>query len=249
MNASDFFANVTKTLKSNSPEILTALGVSGVITTSYLVGKASYQSAEIIRKYDKKSVKLDPKQKFKAHTKLVWKLYIPAGISGVVTIGCIIGSTKLNSKRTAAAVTAYSVAERAFSEYKEKVIEEVGKGKERKIRDELAQDRVIDKPPPSEVVVVAGGHVLCCELFTHRYFRSDMEALRKAQNELNALIISQIYVSLDEFYDIIGLAYTSNSSNVGWNSDKMMELQFSTVISESGEPCLAFDYNYIKPLK
>jgi hypothetical protein len=90
--------------------------------------------------------------------------------------------------------------------------------------------------------------VLCCELYTRRYFKSDMEALRKAQNDINSKIIHELYVTLDELYNLLGLTSTSVSGNLGWDSDKMLELQFSTVLTENGEPCLAFEYNYLKPL-
>lgn len=248
MNLSQLLSKATKSAKSNSPEILTALAVSGVVTTAYLTVKASFQAAEIFKRKEAMGRITDAQAKPYIHA--VWKCYIPAGVSGAFTIVCIVGASKSNAKRTAAAVTAYSITERAFSEYKEKVVEQIGKGKEQKIQDELVQDRVNKKPPSAhEVIMVGPGQVLCCELFTHRYFRSDMETLRKAQNELNARIVHDTYVPLDEFYDIISLPYTSNSNKIGWDSDKLMELAFSTVLSEGGEPCLAFDYNYTKPLK
>lgn len=250
MNLPIIFSKSLQTIKSNSPEILTAIGVSGVITTSYLAGKASYEASVII--HDNESVNgpyLDRKERFKERFKETWRLYIPATISGVVTVSCIIGSSKATGRRTTAAVTAYSITEKAFSEYREKVVEELGKGKEQKIRDTLAQDHISQRPPESREVIIAGsGTVLCCELFTHRYFRSDMEKLRKAQNDINIKIVNGLYVTLDEFYDILSLPYTSTSGNLGWDSNKLMELQFSTVLSDSGEPCLAFDYNYTKPL-
>ena len=242
MSLSDIFNKSVQILKSNSPEILTALGVSGVVTTAYLTGKASYEAARNEDTYPWTS----NKEKFKE----CWKLYIPAAISGVVTIGCIIGASKANGRRTTAAVTAYSLTERAFSEYREKVVEQIGKGKEQKLRDEIIQNHVTNAPPSSKEVIIAGtGHILCCELHTHRYFRSDMETLRKAENQINSKIVHNFYVTLEEFYDLINLPYTSSSSNLGWDSDKLLELQFSTVLSEDGEPCLAFDYNYTKPLK
>jgi hypothetical protein len=160
-----------------------------------------------------------------------------------------MGARQAGANRTAAAVAAYSLTERAFTEYKEKVVEQIGKNKEQKVRDDLAQDQVSKGPPSTEVVMLGKGEVLCCELHTHRYFRSDMETLRKAENKINHLINSDVYVTLDEFYDILGLNYTSHSAYWGWNSDKLMELKFSTVLSENGEPCLAFDYNYVSPIK
>lgn len=242
MSLSTILTKLTKTVKSNSPEILTALGVSGVITTAYLAAKASFKSA----------VKLgytDPKQGFKEDVKLVWKEYIPASIAGGLTVCCIIGASKSNAKRTAAAVTAYSLTEKAFSEYKEKVVEEIGKGKEQKIRDEAAQQKVTNNPPTGkETLLVGPGYILCCELFTGRYFRCDMEKLQRAKNKINAKINNELYVALDEFYELIGLPSTSNSGFIGWNSDRQMELLITTVLSDSGEPCLAFEYNYTKPL-
>lgn len=245
MQIKHFLNNVVKALRSNSPEILTALGVSGVVTTSYLVGKASFKASKFVD-LDEDGVS---SANLKENVRVVWKLYIPAGISGVLTVGCIIGASKANGARTTAAVTAYSISERAFGEYREKVVEQIGKGKEQKIRDEIVQERISKNPSNQEIVIVGGGHVLCCELFTHRYFRSDMERLKKAQNDINAKIINERYVTLDELYDLIGLPDTSNSNNLGWDSDKLMALNFSTVISEDGEPCLAFDYNYTKPIK
>lgn len=242
MNTPDFIIKTVKLIKSNSPEILTALGVSGVLSTSYLVGKASFKAkAEI----DYCAAENKP---VKEKVKIVWKYYIPAGVSGALTIACIVGSSRAGDKRTTAAVAAYSLTERAFSEYKEKVVEQIGKGQEQKIRDEIVQDQVDKKPLGKQIIVSGTGNVLCCELFTHRYFRSDMETLRRAQNDINAKVVNDLYVTLDEFYNLIGLPTTSNSGNIGWNSDRLMDLEFSTVLSEEGEPCLAFDYNYAKPL-
>lgn len=241
MNLSNLVKQSGQLVKSNIPEILTALGVSGVITTSYLAGKASYKVA----RDEDAPPWMSNKEKIKRH----WKLYIPTAVSGTLTIGCIIGASKATGRRTAAAVTAYSLTERAFSEYREKVVEEIGKGKEQKIRDQIVQDHIYANPVAPGVIVGGSGPVLCCELFTHRYFRSEMEALKRAENEINHKIVHQLYVTLDDFYDILGLAHTTNSGNLGWDSNKLLELKFSTVLSESNEPCIAFEYNYTKPLR
>ena len=248
MDISNLMANVGKTLKSNAPEILTGLSIAGVAITSYLSAKGSTKATiKIIEKEENIGFSDNPRERFLDRTKLVWKEYIPAAISGGLTIVCIAGSAKTTGKRTAAAVAAYSVTEKAFSEYKEKVVEEIGKGKERKIRDEVAQDSVTTNTS-KEVVIFAGGDVLCCELYTKRYFRCDMETLRRAENNINARINNQMYVALDEFYDMIGLPVTSHSSGVGWDSDKLLDLEFSSVLTEDKQPCLAFNYNYVKPL-
>lgn len=242
MNVRVLIDRALKATKSNSPEILTALGVTGVLTTAYLTAKASFKASS---KLSEEAPDMPTKEKIQK----VWKFYIPAGVSGGLTIGCVVCASRASLRRTGAAVAAYSITERAFTEYKEKVVEQIGKGKEQKLRDELAQEQVSKNPPSSSQVIIAGsGHVLCCELYTKRYFRSTYEDLRRAENNINQLINQTYRVSLSEFYDLIDMPYTSQSSLIGWESDKLMELQFSTVMSEEGEPCIAFDYNYVKPL-
>lgn len=237
-----------KALRDNSPTILTSFGVSGTLTTAYLASKASFKASEIIRQHDV-TRPLNRKDLFKERFGLVWKLYIPAAISGAVTIGCIIGAAKIGNRRMAAVTAAYSLSEKAFTEYKDKVTEKFGKNKEQSVRDEIAQDKVKQNAPSSQQILMAGpGNVLCCELYTGRYFTSDIESLRKAQNEINAKIVREVYATLNDFYYIIGLSQTSYSGDIGWDSYKLMELEFSTVLTNDGKPCLAFEYNYVKPI-
>lgn len=229
-----------KSLRDNSPVILTAIGVSGTLSTAYLAGKASYEIGYGF--YDD----MPTKDYFKKH----WKKYIPAAISATITVGCVIASNRIGSKRAAAAYSLLSISEKALHEYREKVVETIGVRKEQGVRDALVQDKVDANPPKSkEIIIAAGGDVLCLELHTGRYFKSDIETLRKAENQLNARIHREMYATLSDFYSIVGLPYTSSSDDLGWNSDRLMELKFTTVLADNGQPCIAFDYNYLKPTR
>ena len=243
MNLANTIDRAEKVVRRNSPAILTGFGVSGTIVTAYLAGVASYRAANDPHGRDRE---LDRKETIR----LVWKRYIPAGISGAVTIGCIIGATGTANRRTAAAASAYTVTERAFSEYRDKVIDQIGETKEQKVRDELAADHIASSPPKnSEILVTGNGNVLCCRALTRSDISEcDMETLRRAQNDVNAKILQELYVPLSDFYYLVGLPVTTNSSEIGWNSDKLMELEFSTVLTEDGRPCLSFEYNYVKPI-
>lgn len=255
MNLHYLFKVAEKIIRDNSPAILTAFGVSGTLTTAYLAAKASFKAAEILE-IEKEMVDTHdmirdtmPPLDFKEKVKIVWKLYIPAAVTGVVTIGCIVGATKIGNRRVAAMTAAYSLSERAMNEYKGKVAETLGERKEQNIRDSIAQDRVNQNQPPSREIVLAGsGNILCCELYTGRYFNSDMETLRKAQNQINAKALKELDANLNDFYYLIGLNQTTVSGDFGWTSDKLMELKFSTVLAEDDRPCLTFEYNYINKL-
>lgn len=241
----DIFNKAERLVQNNSSSILTAFGISGTIGTAYLAGKASFKAAHILNTEELATGKhLEPKDAVKH----VWKLYIPAGVSGVATIACIVGVTKISSRRTAAITAAYSLSEKAFSEYKNKVVETLGEKKEKKVRDEVHAAQISNTPPTSTGLVLAGtGDVLCCETWTGRYFNSDMETIRKAVNVINAKLNREMEATLSDFYYLIGIPTTSSSSYSGWNSDKLMDLDFSTLLHD-GRPCLAFEYNYVKIL-
>lgn len=240
MNLKSGFYIAKAFVKENSPSILTGIAISGTATTAYLGGVAGYKTA-------KRLSEAPPMQSKREVILEVWDLYIPAAISGTITIGCIFGATQIASKRTAAAYSLLAVSERLFEEYREKVVEELGEKKEKHIRDEVAQLEVMNNPPSNIIVANAEG-VLCCELLTGRYFMCDMEKLRRSVNEVNAKLLREDYCVIGEFYYLINIPITSNGGRIGWTSDKLVELEFTTTLTEDGKPCLAFDYNYIKPL-
>lgn len=239
----DLAKKVELLARENSPTILTVFGVTGTLTTAYLAASASFEAAEEIREMElREHMLLLPKER----ALLVWKLYIPTALSASATIASILGATRISSRRTAALTIAYSLSDKAFVEYREKVANTLGEGKERKIRDELAQDRVTQSPPASPIIA-GTGKVICCELYTKRYFECDMETLRRAENDINARINGHGYASLSDLYELLGLEYTSFSNDIGWDGDHL-NLHYSTVLSSDGQPCIAFEYNYTNPV-
>lgn len=228
-----------KVILANSPAILSALGITGTIATAYLSHQAGVKTTNDMQKHDLYS------RPWKEKFQFLWKNYIPPVIAGAVTITCVITGTRAGLKKTAAAYSLLSVSEKAFDEYKEKLSEQIGPKKEKAIRDAIAQDRVNN----NQAMIVSGsGNVLCYEMHTGRYFNSDVDALKKAQNEINAQMFRENDANLNDFYYMVGLPQTSYSSGTGWTSDKLLELSFSAVMAEDGRPCIAFEYNYVKPL-
>ena len=241
---------VRSNVKANSPVILSVMAGLGTLSTAYLTARASFEACRIIDIDEAEhGISDNPKRRIKERAKLVWKCYIPAAISATSTIVCIAGSNRLGARKTIAAQTAFAVSERLYSDYRDKVIEEFGARKDQTIRDTIAAERVKKNPPPSQDILVTGpGNVLCCELFTGRYFASDIESLKKAQNELNARLLKHDYATLDDFYYLLNLGTTQYSGEMGWKSDKLMDMEFSTVLTDDGRPCLAFSYNYTTSL-
>lgn len=236
-----------KLISDNSPLILTVVGVTGTVATAILTGKATYDSVveEFMDGYETLDWKTDLYNEYTAKKRIKrhWKRYVPAVATGVLTVAAVVGANRIGTRRAAGLAAAFSLSERAAVEYREKVVEKFGQNKEREVRDEIAQDRVNRNPEGSREIVIVGTDVLCHDAFSGRYFQSSMETLRKAQNDLNAQVLNNMYASLSDFYDLIGLTRTDYSDEIGWNVNNTLELKFSTVMSEDGRPCLSFSFD------
>lgn len=250
MSLSDIAKSIEKFALNNSPALLTATAVTGTVTVAVLSGKASFKAAQLIAEAESEIIwndeeemvrrQLEPKEKFE----LVWALYIPAVSVGMTTIFAIIAANQIGTRRTAAMAAAYSVSDKAFSEYREKVVEKLGQKKEQNVRDEIAQDRVTANPPTQQQILMVGdSEVLCYDQFSGRYFNSSMETIKQGQNDTNYQIINEGYASLNDFYDRIGLEHLNVGDEFGWSTDKPLEVKISTVLSTDQRPCISVDYH------
>ena len=257
MNLHGILARTQKMVADNSPAILTAIGVTGTITTAYLTGKATFMAAEMLadeqQARDIRDARTQPNNVMTPRDKaqMVWKLYIPAVTTGVLTCICIVGANRIGTRRAAAVATAYAISQEAFDEYKHKVVERIGDKKEMAIRDEIAQDRVTRNPPDDRIagqIVTGDGMVLCHDAYSGRYFASNMEKLRKAENDITKQILADGSASLSNFYNNVGLPQTSISDDVGWNHEEPCVLGFSSVLTPDNRPCLSYDFQ-VSPIR
>lgn len=246
-NLANLMKKTQSLVNERSPEILMGVGIVGMITTTILAVKATPKALALIeeeklRKY--KETDDDHVTKVEA-IKVAWKPYIPATITGVASIMCLVGSSSVSARRTAAIAAAYQLSETALTEYKEKVVETIGEKKEQLVKDKIAKDR-IEKNPVSktEVIVTNGGVTLCFDPVSGRYFKSNIERIKRAENELNKRMLHDItgYVSLNEFYDELELDQTSIGDDLGWNSDNLIDIGFSSQIADNGEPSIVLDF-------
>lgn len=241
-------------VEDNSTTILTGIGVAGTVTTAVLAGKASFKAALIIDQDQDRITSELPHQPgangaeaaklpLSEKVRLVWPQFIPAVGVGSLTVAAIIFANRLSAKETAAMAAAYTMSDKTFQEYKEKVQEKLGQKKETEIRDEVAQDRINRNPPDARTIIITGGgDVLCYDVVTDRYFNSTVENIKKAENSVNGEIANHDAVPLSRFYDSIGLRPTPYTEEVGWNIDNRCEVQFSTVLSPDQRPCVSIDF-------
>ena len=242
--------NVRMSLSKHSPEILIGLGITGMVTTTVLAVKATPKALQLMeaRKQELEVEKLTPIETVKT----TWKCYVPAAISGATSIACIVGSHSVNARRNAALATAYKISESAFNEYRTKVVETIGEKKEKVVRDKISEEQVKNHPVShTEIIVTGKGKTLFFDPLSHRYFYSTIELLRKAENNLNWQINTDPFdagVTINDFYEEIGLPGTATGDNLGWNLHiGKVDIYTSAQKVEDdeeheGEPCLVINF-------
>lgn len=231
-------------LERHAPEILTGIGVAGMVTATILAVKATPKAYLLVN--DRKDELEVEKLPVTELVKTTWKCYIPAVVTCGASIACLVGASSVNFKRNAALATAYKLSEAALSEYKDAVIETIGEKKEQSVRDKVAEERLKKNPvSKSEVIVTGNGTTLCYDPVGNSYFKSSIQQIESAKNKLNARMLSENYVSLNDFYDELGIGPTKLGDDLGWDiyKDGLIDIAFSSRLAEDGTPCLVMDYS------
>lgn len=237
-----------RALARNSPTILTGISVASLVATVVMAVEATPKALSIIndecnyrcyhphdkRPYTKKEI-----------IKLTWRCYVPTAIMGGLTIVFIVGANSINLRRNAALASVYSLTEATLKEYQAKVIETLGDVKEKKIRDGIDQDTIRKNPVKDREVILTGrGDMLCYETISGRYFKGDIENIRKIQNELNRDLLNETFISMNDVYEAFGLSYTKIGDDLGWDiNEGLIAFRFSSQLSEGDTPCLVIDYH------
>ncbi len=239
-----FFNSIQNAIVKHCPEILTGLGIAGMTSTIVLAVGATPKAMKLIeeKKKEEKVEKLTPIETIKT----TWKCYVPSVVTWGLSVGCLIGSSSVHSRRNAALAAAYSLSETALRDYKEKAVEVVGEKKEQLIQDAVAKKKIDEDPISSNttVIVTGNGETECYDTITGRYFLSDIEKIRKIVNELNRRMRDEMYISLNEFYYEMGLPETKIGDMLGWNIDSgYIDISFSAQLDKNDKPCLVINYD------
>ena len=236
------FKDIRTGFIKKSPEILIIMGVGGIISTTILGIKATPKAIRLI---EEKKKELGVEELTKIDTvKTTWRCYIYTAVSGLATIGCVVGANSIHLRRRVALATAYTISESALKEYRSKVVDTIGEKKEQLVRDAISKEKIENNPVSNnEVIMTRNGDTLCYDPVFEKYFRSDINTIKKAIIEVNMLMINNQYVSVNEFYYELGLKPVSRGEDLGWSIyDGTVDIRFSSHISDDDTPCIVLDY-------
>ena len=238
-----------RNISAYSPEIMIGFGIAGFIATAIISAKSAIsthtkinRAKELIAQENGIDPDTIPNKEF---SKDIIKGYAAPVILGALSTGLIIGGTSIKFKRNSALATALVVAETAAKDYHEKVVELLGEKKEEAIRKSIIEDKISSDNRPMgtrNVIITPNGDMRCYDCMSDRYFSSDIERIKRSVNELNRRMLDDMYLSLNEFYDELGLPETSIGNLLGWNINHgYIDIEYSSHLSPDGVPCLAIN--------
>lgn len=242
-----------RSIGAHSPAILTGIGAAGVLTTALLTGHATIKAVRKVdaanseRRYPGSTANIDPIEDNDLTPievfQLVWLDYVPAFISAAGTVAAVIGSNQIASRRNAAVMSLYSVAQAGAEEWESKARGHLTPEQAQQIDDETAQTAIDRNPNGSAQIFATGsGRDLILDPQSGRYFYSTQESVQKAVNEINRRAMFESSASQNEFYSLLGLPRIGFGNQMGWRDDHHLEIDFGAGIAQGGEPCLVMNY-------
>lgn len=255
-NVSRSLGRARLTVKKYSPEILLVSGIVGVVATTVMACKATTKVSTIIDdakkqidtvhevletpelegKYTQEDSKKDLTIIYaKTGLELV-KLYGPAVLMGVASIGCILTSHNIIHKRNAALAAAYATVDQGFKEYRNRVVERFGKELDKELRynikaqevEEIVVDEKGNETVEKKTVYVASPNPYSmyakCFDETCKGYQDDAELnkyfLMQVEEWATAKLKRQGHLTLNEVYEKIGFQKTRAGAEVGWIYDE-----------------------------
>ena len=235
-------SKIAKEFKKHTPEILVATGLCACVTSVVLGIKATPKALlDIEREKMKQKVE---KLTVKETVKIAWKHYIPCMATVGLGVGAVIGAQSINAGKIAAMTAAITTSETAFTEYQAKAKEMLGKKKEKEIVEAVHQEKVIKNPPTQKNVIVSKGSTTVYDSMSDRYWDMEVADIKKAENNINALLLKYGNASLNDLYDEFDMPHTTAGEILEWSMDQgFMEIELNAVLIEGDKPCISLSYS------
>ena len=217
-------------IRKYAPVALSCVASVGVVVTAIAAAKVTPRAVTLVYADSRKKHDGDPGAYTKKEAFIsAWKCYIPAVIFGTSTIACIMGANALNNRQQAAIASLYVLAQNSYKEYTDKLKELNGEETHKIIMDSIAKEKARDVSISSSGgwynSSLDFGESLEPEVtrtfydsFSQRYFESTVEKVIQAEYHLNRNFMLAGVISLNDFYEFLGLEKTDLGDELGWSS-------------------------------
>lgn len=252
-NLTKFTNDLGKMIIKRSPELLAGAGIACFLASTV---SAVIVTPEASKRLEEKKMMFTPvdgktedtKLPLKETVKTVWKLYLPAGCMAIGGTCFIVSSVSTSNARYMALSSSYELLREAAYTYRDKVVETIGEKKEKKIREEIAQDKLDkDKISDKAIVITPNGNTLFKDSLTGQFFRYDINQFKNKAYQLADWELSENYVGVPEWLLSLGLNVPDTMMGMGWSTadqGKVVQIDFTPCVARqyNDEPCLVVDY-------
>lgn len=206
----NFFRRPKLFFKNNASTLLTFIGAGGVVFTSVLAVKATPKAMRMLDRAQ--TEKGEPLTKMEV-VKVAGPAYIPAIVTGTSTIACIFGANALNKRSQAALTSAYALLDSSYKQYRTKVAELYGEDSDNRVKEAIAKDTC-----PKEYVSSYDDLCLFYDSISMRYFETTIEAVQRAEHELNKKLLATGYASVNDLCEFLGISKVDFGDRLGWTT-------------------------------
>ena len=235
-------------LKKHSPDILFGLGVIGMVGSAVMASKASVNLTEVRTEnavsamderkrlntlgleQDSAEYKQAVGRKHISNSFSYVKMYAPAVSVGAASIAMLVVGHQTNKKRVASALAAYAIVERAYTQYRGRVVEKYGSETDNNFRFGKAENRSYSTLNEDGKKVKVKNRVWTLDDESSEYARFfdefsvvwrnepslNLYFLKTQQAYFNDMLITRGHVFLNEVYDSLGIPRTKAGAVVGW---------------------------------
>lgn len=219
--------NIMRFIKLYQADICTCIGATGVIITAVLAAKASPKAIDILQDEQfKKNDKLNTFEKLK----VVMPVYLPAIISGVVSIACILESNTTHKRRELELISACSIANAAYHRYRENV-KKVKADLDADILENVVKERTTDATYHTSV---SGTEEMYYEPFSDTCFKADPHTVAVAEYLVNKKFMEKGYASLNDFLGYLGIPKSELGAAYGWTVETGIDSGYDDTGFEGG---------------
>jgi hypothetical protein len=233
-------ARMSLKFQKNSPEILFAAGIVGVVGSTVLACRATLKLNEVLEEaqsnlniakqlehpdYSEKDKQRDITLIYVQNSVKIVRLYGPSIALGALSIMALTKSHGILKQRNVALTAAYAALEEGFAQYRQRVVAKHGEEQDREFRYGSEQVEVLDPETKKKELVTrvgpAGASIYA--RFFDPYSPSwskepeyNLIFLKCQQNYANDLLASRGHVFLNEVYDMLGIERSQAGAVIGW---------------------------------
>jgi hypothetical protein len=223
-------------VKERGSLILAVISVGGVFATGIFAAKGGLEAEKILAERDQLYLEENSDQEevdengepveqtfvpasFREKFGLTWRCYVPAGISGVITIACIIGNQYISTKQIAALTASVGFLMANRNQLEDAIREKYGED----ALQELKQKIKLRKPEKEIIKCIAEetgkGNLLCFDGYSGRWFRSNEDAVVQAIKAFSDMVKAGGYVSWNDLFRLYGIEESHFGFQWGYPSD------------------------------